>query len=381
MKKIKEITVFSNGDSNKISTWSNVPFFFTETLFSKGIKVNRVDISPPFLLEKIANITVYYFLGILYKNSAYNYFRSLIHFVNVRYRIKKAIKQYPNSDAHIFLTFSFSSVGLTKKPIVQFCDWTYDHYINYFLDRKPNFFEKQCIKREDSQIEGADLIFPLFPSVAKYMMKRYKNENIYYLGNVINSWLDISETDVMESKENSNKLLFVGSKKYIEGAQSLINAFEILKQNYPALSLHIIGMNNTDFKSLPKDIHCYGYLDKGKNEDREIYYKLFKEAKVFINTTPKWGAFSATVEAMFFYTPIVITPYDDFVETFGRDIDFGYYCEKNSPLLIKEKITKVLNNKFYNSFCYNSHNSVKEYTWDAYIDKLIKRLEEKINDC
>jgi hypothetical protein len=94
---------------------------------------------------------------------------SFTHFTNVRYRIKKAINQYPNSDANIFLTFSFSSAGLTMKPSIQFCDWTYDHYFKFLLDRKPGFLEKQCIKREDSQIEGSDLVFPLFPSVAEYM--------------------------------------------------------------------------------------------------------------------------------------------------------------------------------------------------------------------
>jgi hypothetical protein len=48
MIKIKEITVFTIGDSKKMSTWSNVPFFFTETLISKGVKVNRVDIGQSF---------------------------------------------------------------------------------------------------------------------------------------------------------------------------------------------------------------------------------------------------------------------------------------------------------------------------------------------
>ncbi|MFC1760264.1 glycosyltransferase, partial [Candidatus Neomarinimicrobiota bacterium] len=332
---MKEVTVFSNGDSSKISTWSNIPYFFTETLLSKGIKVNRVDLSPAYFIKVIFHVTLYRVLRIINKNSTYNYFRSFIHFTNVKYRIKKAIKQYPNSDANIFLTFSFSSVGLTKKPSIQFCDWTYDYYFKYFLDRKPDFFEKRCIKRENSQIEGSVLVFPLFPSVAEYMKKRYKNANIHYLGNVINSLYVVSEIDILKHKENSNNILFVGSKKYIEGAKSLINAFEKLKQKLSQLTLHIIGMDAGDFESLPKDVYCYGYLDKGKNDDRELYYKLFREAKLFVNTTPKWGAFSASIEAMYFYIPVIISPYNDFVETFGNDIDFGYYCEQNSSILIE----------------------------------------------
>ncbi len=381
MKKIKEVTVFTNGDSSKICTWSNVPYFFTKSLLSKGIIVNRVDLSPSPFLKKIFNITFYGVVKKINRHSTYNYFRSFTHFINLRYRIKKAINQYPNSDANIFLTFSFSSVSLTQKPTIQFCDWTYDYYFKYFIDRKPDFFEKQCIKRENSQIEGSDIVISLFPSVAEYMKKHYINENIYYLGNVINSLYVISEIDAIKHKKNSNNILFVGSKKYIEGAQSLINAFEKLKQNYPQLNLHIIGMKFADFESLPKDVHCYGYLDKGKDADRNLYYKLFREAKVFINTTPKWGAFSASIEAMYFYIPVITSAYNDFVETFGSNIDFGYYCEQNSSTLIEKNIIKILNHISYKSLCINAHKSVEKYTWDAYIDKVIRKIEDKINYC
>lgn len=375
MKRIREVTVFTNGDSRKLSTWSNIPYFFTETLIAKGIQVNRVDLSPSPFLKKTFNKTAYRFFKKINKNTTYDFFRSLTHFVNVKYRVYKAIRQSPNSDANIFLTFSFSSAGMTKKPTILFGDWTYQHYLNHFLGRNPDFFEKQCIARENSQIEDSDLVFPLFPKVAEQMKKFYKNDRIYYLGNVINSLSDVSEDDILKLKENSNSLLFVGSQKYIEGAKSLVSAFEKLKQNYPRLSLHIIGMVKDNFKNLPKDVYCYGYLDKGKEADRELYYKLLREAKVFINTTPKWGAFSATIEAMYFFTPVVVTPYDEFLETFGRDIGFGFYCEENSTNLIEDKISKILNTTTYNSLCSNSHSSVKEYTWDAYIERMIRKIE------
>ncbi|HEY8781723.1 hypothetical protein [Flavobacterium sp. UBA6046] len=114
-KKLNEVTVFTNGDSSKLSTWSNVPFFLTNTLISKGIKVNRIDIGASPFLEKIFYKTFYKVFKILNKGTAYDYFHSYIHFHDARNRIKSAVRQYPNSDADIFLTFSFSSTGLQKK--------------------------------------------------------------------------------------------------------------------------------------------------------------------------------------------------------------------------------------------------------------------------
>lgn len=374
MNKIKEVTVFTNGDSQKISTWSNVPYFFTETLTAKGIKVNRVDISPSHFLAKVYNQMFLRAIKATNRNTTYDYFRSFVHYANVRFRIKKALERYKNSDANIFLTFSFSSVGLTNKPTILFCDWTYDHYFKYFLNRDPDLFERSCISREDTQIEGSDLVFPLFPGVADYMKSRYENKNIFYLGNVVNSLLRVAEFEILEKKLASHNILFIGSTKYIEGAKYLIQAYTALKEKYPHLLLNIVGVQEKDFVRLPDGVNCYGYLDKAKEEDRELYYSLLMKSKVFVNTTPKWGAFSATLEAMYFYTPVVVTPYDEFVETFGLDINFGYYCENNSIEFLSSKISNIFESKSYESLCVNAHESVRDYSWSSYIDKILVKI-------
>lgn len=375
---IKEITVFTNGDSRRLDTWSNVPFFFTDTLTSKGIKVNTVDISPNPLLNKIYQIFFFSILKLIFKNTTYDYFRSLAHFYDVRRRIKIAIKKHPHSEANIFLTFSFSSIGLANKPTILLCDWTYEYYLKYFENRKPDFFEKKSIKRENFQIEGSDLVFPFFPSVSDYMRKHYKNNNISYIGCFINSLYKVSKNEIIKKKESSFDLLFVGRPTYIEGARSLMKAFEKLKDVYPQLQLHIIGITDKDLKNTSKDIHCYGYLNKGKDTDRELYYDLFTRAKIFINTPPRWGSIAATIEAMYFCTPVIVTPFEEFVKKFGTEIEFGHYCKHNTPANIEEKILNILNSRCYDSLCANSHDSVKEYTWSRYIDKVILRIEEKL---
>ena len=206
------------------------------------------------------------------------------------------------------------------------------------------------------------------------MQSRYPGKKISYLGNVINSLHEVSIDDIT-IKNNSHSLLFVGSKKYIEGAKALIAAFKILKETYSLLKLDIIGIEASNFESLPADITCYGYLNKGNSAEREIYYNIFRNARVFINTNPKWSAFSASIEAMYFYTPVIITPYDEFLKTFGQNIDFGYYCEENNSILIKDKILTILQHTSYKQLCINANNAVKDFTWQAYVDKMIEKIE------
>jgi len=376
MNQLREITVFTAGDSGKLSTWSNVPYFFTETLISFGIKVNRVDLSPSPILSRIYEVFIHSLIKIFYKKSTFTYNRTLFHYMDVRHRIKQAIKKYPDSDVNVFMTFSYSSVGLSKKLSVQICDWTYDHYFKYFENRKPYFFEQNCVQRENKMIEGTDFVFPLFPGIEEYMKNMYLNKNIFYLGNVINTIYKASEDEALKTKMKSNDLLFVGDKKYLLGAVHLIEAFTLLKHNYPELTLHIIGLNETDLCDLPKGVQCYGYLDKGNNQDREIYYSLFQLAKIFINTTDKWGAFSATIEAMYFYTPVIVSPYDEFIKTFGKEINFGRFCKSKNPEMLKRKIKEILDHPSYNSMCIESHNSVKSFTWSSYVDRLLEKISQ-----
>jgi hypothetical protein len=57
--QLKEINVFTYGNASKLSTWSNVPYFFTETLEEKGIKVNRINIQPNKIFKTIYRFTIW----------------------------------------------------------------------------------------------------------------------------------------------------------------------------------------------------------------------------------------------------------------------------------------------------------------------------------
>lgn len=333
-----------------------------------------MDISTNNSYERIYDRTATRVLNKIYKgNNTHDYFRSYLHFFYTRIKIKKAIKRFPQSDAYIFLTFSFSAVNLTTKPIIQFCDWTYDHYFNYFQNRNPNSFELKCVNRENSQINGSDIVFSLFPSVYEYMKKKYTSK-VVYLGNVINSIYKSSETEIIDIKSHSEKILFIGSPKYIEGANALIQSFTSLKVKYPSISLHFIGLDESQFQQVPKDVYCYGYLDKADNKQRELYYQLLKEAKVFVNTTPKWSAFSASIEAMYFYTPVIVAAYEEFIKTFGNPFIGGDFCNDNS--FLAKKIESIFEDKSYHRICINANKLVKKFTWESYIDKLLLEIEK-----
>jgi len=371
---IKTVTVFSNGDSRAIKTWSNVPYFFTQTLIAKGIKVHRVDLSESLRLKWWFDRTVMRLIRRIAPKTSYCYFRSVVHFLDVRQRTRFAIRSHTDSDAYIFLTFSFSSVGLTTKPTILFCDWTYYYQLGHFKGKQPDAFEGSSIRRENQQISQADLVISLFPMVSRHMQTHYKSGNICYLGNVVNSIMEPDKTEILKAKTFSRDILFIGRKHYMEGAKTLIAAWQQLKIDYPSLVLHIVGMDENDFSDLPSGVKCYGYLDKAIPEQKDVFYSLLIKAKVLVNTTPQWGSFSAMLEAMHFYNPIITTPFSEWFATFGENILFGYYCQDNTVEAVYSKLKNVFETNNYESLCISAHEAVKEFSWDNYMDKVLDRI-------
>ena len=377
MSKIKEITVFTDGDSSKISTWSNVPYFFTNALINKGIKVNRVNFRRNNTLRKIYNRTFLRVIKYFYPKTVSSFDNSFLNYVLTQYYNKKQIFQYNKSDLYLFMTFSFSGYNYTQKPCAQFCDWTYGYLFDRILGRPADLFEKRAMNRDLKLLNQTDFVFSLFPGAADYIKNSIENkEHVHYIGNVVNSIHKINGIEIIKNRKENKNLLFVGSNHYFQGAQQLVRVFEKIQESNPELELHIIGIGKHRFEELPSNVYCYDYLSKDNESQRDTYYSLLNKANVFINTTPKWGAFSASLEAMYHAIPVIVSPYDEFVLTFGREINFGKYCENGTDEELEQHIQTILKSEQYKEICLNSHNVAKEYTWDLYVDKFLEIIEK-----
>lgn len=374
---MKEITVFTVGDSSELKHWSNVPFFFTDTLIKKNYKVNRVNLRESKFLTILLDKILFRFLKLIIRDHALSYNKTFINTFFLNKQIEFAKNKYRDTDAFIFLNFDYS-IKNNVKPVMLFHDWTYEHYITNHICRKPYFAEKYFINQQKESIKKADAVISLFPNCADEMKSKYQTNNIFYLGNVINNFYqDRLDTEkILSEKSNSSKILFIGNRKYLEGAKLLIKTFEVMILEDPLLTLHIIGLENSHFEYLPQNVFCYGYLDKSNETEKNLYYNLLLTAKVFVNPTSTWGGFSSTVEAMYFYTPVVVSKYESFVETFGEIISFGEYNDNFDSVCLKESIKKVIYSNDYKNLSQNAHNSVSDFTWNDYIDKITSILNK-----
>ena len=376
IKDIKEVTVFcEQGDSSLLSTWSNVPYFLTNTLIKHGIKVNRVNLSPnAYLPHKIFyKLWNAFVKGVLRRKLCPTYRRSSIYFFLSRLKINREVKRYSNSDLFLFTSFSFPDRKISDKPVVIFCDWTaeYDYRIIKGMDTGalPSF-DKAFIDRQRLCFQIADYAVTLFPGVAEYLRAAYKNPDIRYIGNVVNSMAE-PDSGIIASKERNKEILFIGKRHYKEGAIELIQAFEEVTRYMPDARLNIIGMDESILGELPDGVTCYGYLAKENPEQCKTYYRLLSECRLFINTTPKWAGFSACIEAMYYFTPVIVTPYGEFVKTFGKGIGFGTYHSDGN---LAGEIISSLSDIHFRRKALAAHNAVAGMTWDNFVARLLEMV-------
>lgn len=372
---IKEVIFFSYGDPAKIETWSNVPYLFTKNLESLEIKTHRVNLLPHKNIILLYNILITILHKIfkiekttLTQTKLYQYYAQRI--------IKKNVRTYHNADYCIFSCFDFYNRYNTI-PTILFCDWDYITYLQR-IKKTPTKKDLRFIAQQKTAINNAKYVISLFPECANNIAKEFKANNIIYLGgNVINCVYngELNPSIIIPQKKRNNLILFIGNRKYLESALLIIKAFNNLKTKIPSLKLHIIGLTYRDLK-IPQteSISAHGYLNKTIPEQNNVYYNILKQASVIVNPTPKWAGFSSIIEAMFFYTPVIVSPYQDFVKTFGENIRFGIYNETYSEYDIEKNIRKILTSNMYEDQCHCAHRAVKDFTWRQYIKKFIETI-------
>jgi len=418
---MKKIIFICSGDSKDASTWSNIPYCFSNCLERKGIELIRLNTLAPNWISNFYNYFIRKVLNVCTGKEAVYFGRTRFRKVLTDIKIKNVVKKHSDADFCIFINCQYYN-KYNSIPSLVFFDWSFEYELRKRRNIEPNFFQKRNCNQEREALTHADIVVSMFKVCAEEMNQMYPEANIQFIGgNVINdlsglrlkrkdqcvmskddtgnnknkqitsdslhltpytlhSSKEIIVEDLIETKSNSKKLLFIGRKTtYLEAAKKLIEAYKILKQEegYKDLSLDIVGCSASDFDSLPEGVTCYGFLNKSDERDRKIYYDLLLNAKVLVNANPNWGAYSSTIEAMYFYTPVIVSPYKDFVEEFGTNIGFGIYNMEFSEKSLASNIEKIITDKEYKKSCICSHERVKDYSWDNYADKLLKLMEDE----
>ncbi len=368
-------TVFTLGDARKISTWSNVPYLFTRALERYGFPVVRVNIGQYKLLQAGYDMTFNVLRALRLTRTRHNYFRSgLNHWLTTR-TMERAMRRHPHNH-NLFMTFSFGA-NRHRRPFTLFCDMTFEKHLAYFEGRAPDRLEVRSVEREEENLRQARLVVSLFPELAEELREEY-GDKVKYYGNVVNIEApEVDEEALLHPKGEAVEIVFIGKEHYKKGLLLLLEAMPLINAGRARpVKLHVIGLNRLHVRgNVPPNVEFHGYLDKGREEQRALYYDILKRARLFVNPNVKWGAFSASLEAMFLYTPVVLFPYAEFTRTFGHDGDVGHFLRNEDPAELARAVTRLLDDPaLWREKALHAHAVVKHFTWDNYVGRYLADL-------
>lgn len=379
--QIKELIFFANGDPRKAATWSNVPCCLVRELERGGITVHTVDlICHPleYLYDHFFRRFLRLFLMPFGIYPPY-YVRTRLHQWWGERRIRQMVQRYPAADYCLFINYLFYN-RYNQIPSLLLSDWPTPFDIRR-KGRLPSFLDRRVIRQEKEAISHARHVVSLFKVRAEEMKRTYPDASIQFIGNAfVNNCYGkpICGDEIIRKKKQSKILLFIGkSDRYRQAAQLLIDTLRQLHEEEPQrkLQLHIIGIDRKMLRIPPSvAVICHGYLHKDDPKEREEYYRLLIHARMIINPSPGWAAYSSIVEAMYFYTPVIVSPFDAFVSTFGKEIDFGCYTTPSIEDLTKH-IRYLSDTSDYPALCMRAHQRVENDTCQLFVSKMIRLIQ------
>ena len=370
-----KILFCTTAPSKSYKSWSNIPYLLHKNLEKRGYVVKNYVMREVEPIKMVFNLPVRVTNKFFKLGTTYFYVRTPVHFF-FTYLYSRFIGLISTKqDVMVVQGFSYPLRNGKNRQII-LGDWPSEYLFEKFLRRQPSRLERKSIDRENAVIEAADAVITLFPNVREYMLRKYKNQNIYYFGNVVNVDDEVVlPYDIRERKLNSRRFLFVGQPFYLPGALELIAAAFNLRQKGFMCQVDIIGIDHSLIGKKYEWLTVHGYLDKEKPSDKQKYYDLLSNARLFVNTTLGWSGFQAILEAMYFYNPIAVRSNESLNSYFPNLTTFAHIV--NEDELSLESILADCLSDFskYQQMSDNARKAVESSTWNNFTNKLIGLLQ------
>jgi glycosyltransferase involved in cell wall biosynthesis len=162
-------------------------------------------------------------------------------------------------------------------------------------------------------------------------------------------------------------IMYVGTAFPHKNLPMLIEAFELLRQEHPALKLVFVGKTEAHYEELAalaaKSPVADSIIFTDFVSDEELSWLYANvSAYVFVSLSEGWGL--PPLEAMAHSAPVVSSSASVMPEVYG---DGAYYCDATDPQDIATKVAAVLDNKDLRSdLIKRGHKQLAKYSWQRW---------------
>ncbi len=367
------IDLFTYGDALDINTWSNVPYYFNRALLARDVLVNPVDLVPSdslafrlFCQWRRVRSRLALCVGM---NAPADAFRTRVNYALTNARARSVSDRHAGVALNVFLTYSFSSHQYSSKPVVLYCDRTYEHHLEE-CGQIPTSRDRAFIAVERENLEHADLVLAMSENCRDFIDNRYKTRRLAYLPAGINAESDSIDTRALIArKEQHHEILFVGRGAHKRGADILIKAFMIFNQRQGGrFVLRVVGIRPDELVPelrVAKDVDLCGYLNRNVPSERDRYNALLQSARLFVFPTRPGPVAGVLREAKLNCTPVIISRVPGAAERVTHDHD-GVLVDSFEPEDFARQMEMLVTDvPRWRRLAHNAHASVEDLTWSS----------------
>ncbi|MFZ2865483.1 MAG: glycosyltransferase family 4 protein [Ignavibacteriaceae bacterium] len=385
MKKKSIVLVAYNSESS--ISYSGIEYYIKCAFNEANYKVISLNIknyinipSKLFLIFLSKPVRIYYRL-IKKVEISYSFYGSLIYRMILTlffFFNKKTLKK---SDLIFMFTAPYGLSKSVQNPIIVYSDGSIKWLIKWQRKRDLVSFEENLHKKNYKAMKRADLIIALFNEVKKEADEYFKDATkTIYFGTGLNlPKLSYSQSKLLNNKFNNQLIIFIGRKHYLDGAHKLLEANKIIKKNKRIVNykIYIIGLKKELLTPLDENVTIIEFINKNDVNDIKFYSDLLASATLFVNPSSIGGAYMATLEALYYHTPVVLTQYPEINSFFNDKEKPGLLIRPDlSPLLLADEIENIMGNaQIWLKYSNAASKISNELGWD----KLISHIENRFN--
>ena len=303
-----ELNLFTVGDARQVATWSGFPNGVLQGLEGAGVTVNVVNIAPPARLVQAYGFLRGYcrrFLGVELEPQ---FLLSLPNRVRTRGLVWLACRRHTRADFNVFLSFEFSSRGVSQIPFVLYSDTTFGEHLEKGASRPLHLHERRRLRIQQANLRNAALVICTNLHAIEYVHRTTGGINVVrdplYGINLTGCPSDWQWS--LESKRSSLDVLFIASHFKHRGGDTLIEA--VRKVNLgrkEPITLHVVGFDAPPDGAPAEYVVWHGRLRKDIPHEAQNYWNLWRAARMLVMPLTTGPLPGVIAEAQHLYTPVI----------------------------------------------------------------------------
>lgn len=276
----------------------------------------------------------YFYRGVRKQDSVLNRFFSLctILYDYLRFYFKIRNRKYQP----IIINTSFGKTGFWRDyffiHIIKYCKIKYIIFFRGIDNKVLDYIHERHLSRFKKSYFQSDGII-VFSKVLKEKLINLGYANrIFIETTIVDTKLlkDVSINTIYRNLTSKNfRILFLSRIEKSKGIYELLESFQIIKDKYPQITLHICG-DGKELKTLKNHVSGNGSIFlRGFVSDRKKIDE-YSNAQLFILPSYHEGLPNSVIEAMAFGLPVVTTPVGGIPDIFENEVN-GILLDEITP--------------------------------------------------